>query len=46
MNNDGTLDVFALGKDSAIWHIKELAPSGTTGWSAWSSLGGQLIAPT
>jgi hypothetical protein len=39
-NADGRLDVFARGSDNALWHIAETAPGG--GWSAWTSLGGQL----
>lgn len=39
-NADGRLDVFARGSDNALWHIAEASPGG--GWSAWTSLGGQL----
>ena len=39
-NADGRLDVFARGSDNALWHIAETSPGG--GWSAWTSLGGQL----
>jgi hypothetical protein len=39
-NADGRLDVFARGSDNALWHISESSPGG--GWSAWTSLGGQL----
>ena len=38
VNSDGTFEVFAIGGDQAIWHVKQAAPGGT--WGTWSSLGG------
>jgi len=35
---DGTIDVFALGADHAVWHVKQTSPDG--GWGGWQSLGG------
>jgi len=37
-NQDGHLEVFALGADGAVWHIWETAPNSDV-WSAWASLG-------
>ncbi len=39
-NQDGRLEVFARGMDQALWHIWQVAPN--SGWSGWSSLGGQI----
>ena len=36
-NADGRLEVFALGLDSALWHISQTTPSGST-WTPWSIL--------
>jgi acylphosphatase len=35
-NQDGRLEVFALGSDDALWHIWQTAPNGP--WSNWTSL--------
>lgn len=37
-DQDGRLEVFATGTDSAVWHIWQTAPN--NGWSPWASLGG------
>ncbi len=37
---DNKLDVFALGADHAIWHVKQAVVNG--GWGSWSSLGGNV----
>ncbi len=34
-NNDGRLEVFAVGSDGYLWHIWQLAPN--SGWSDWTS---------
>ena len=34
---DGRLEVFAVGDDSALWHIWQTAPN--NGWSNWTSHG-------
>lgn len=39
-NADGRLDVYALEIDGALWHIRQ-DPAAASGWSAWSSLGGE-----
>jgi len=45
-NADGRLEVFALGPDWNLGHIWQNAPNGTTGWSAWTSLGaGGSVVP-
>jgi hypothetical protein len=33
-------EVFAVGGDGALWHLKS---TGTDTWSAWASLGGQIL---
>ena len=38
VDQDGRLEVFATGTDSAVWHIWQTAPN--NGWSPWASLGG------
>jgi hypothetical protein len=44
-NPDGRLEVFILGIDRAMWHIKQTTPGGS--WGAWQSLGGSgLFWPT
>jgi hypothetical protein len=40
MNADGRLELFGRGSDGAIWHNFQVAPN--SGWSGWSSLGGQM----
>ena len=37
----GSIDVFALGADQALWHIYQTSPGGA--WSGWTSLGGSLM---
>ncbi|MHB8418388.1 MAG: GH25 family lysozyme [Myxococcales bacterium] len=37
---DGRTEVFALGKDNAIWH--DYWDTATTAWSGWASLGGSF----
>jgi hypothetical protein len=41
-NSDGRLEVFARGRDQAVWHRWQVAPSGP--WSDWASLGGRIPA--
>ncbi|HYB00939.1 MAG TPA: hypothetical protein VED37_12035, partial [Ktedonobacteraceae bacterium] len=36
-NEDGRLEVFALGRDDALWHIWQTSPNGK--WSIWTSFG-------
>lgn len=36
-NEDGRLEVFALGRDDALWHIWQTLPNGK--WSTWASFG-------
>jgi hypothetical protein len=36
-NADGRQELFAVGKDAAIWHVWQVAPN--VGWSDWKSLG-------
>jgi hypothetical protein len=43
-NNDGRLEIFGRAGGGDLAHIWELAPNGSTGWSAWASLGGALAA--
>jgi hypothetical protein len=38
LNQSGSLDLFGLGTDSALWHIPQSGPGGP--WGSWSSLGG------
>jgi hypothetical protein len=38
-NQDGRLEVFAVGKDHAIWHDWQTR-AGSGPWSGWASLGG------
>ena len=38
VNDDGRLEIFATGLDSALWHIWQVAPNGP--WDNWASLGG------
>ncbi len=40
-NADGRREVFAVGKDGALWHAWEVAPGG--GWSAWATFGGSFV---
>ena len=37
-NDDGRLEVIALGADKVLYHKWQVAPN--RGWSAWTSLGG------
>src|SRR6266568_3262216 len=37
VNDDGRLEIFATGSDSALWHIWQVTPNGP--WGAWASLG-------
>jgi hypothetical protein len=37
VNDDGRLEVFAINRDGALWHIWQTTPSGP--WSTWASLG-------
>jgi hypothetical protein len=37
VNSDGRLEVFAINRDGALWHVWQTAPNGT--WSVWASLG-------
>jgi subtilisin family serine protease len=39
-NQDGRLEVFAWGLDSALWHIWQTAPN--NGWGGWASRGGTV----
>jgi len=45
-NADGRLEVFAIGRDGAVWHSWQTAPGVLSGrgaaleWSSWASLGG------
>ena len=41
-NKNGTLEVFVIGSNNALWHIWQTSPSG--GWSNWTSLGGNLTS--
>jgi acylphosphatase len=41
-NEDGRLEVFGVGADSALWHIWQTAPNGA--WSDWGTLGGILTS--
>jgi hypothetical protein len=36
-NRDGRQELFVMGGDEALWHIRQVAPN--AGWSAWESLG-------
>jgi hypothetical protein len=36
-NADGRLEVFALGRDGALWHIWQTSPNGN--WNTWTSFG-------
>ncbi|HTD34213.1 MAG TPA: protease pro-enzyme activation domain-containing protein [Candidatus Elarobacter sp.] len=36
-NQDGRLEVFALGQDGNVYHVWQTAPN--NGWSGWASLG-------
>jgi hypothetical protein len=36
-NQDGRLEVFAVGNDYGLWHMSQLTPNGE--WGAWSELG-------
>lgn len=36
----GSLEIFARGSDSAVWHKRQTAPS--NGWGEWASLGGWI----
>src|SRR5581483_1678621 len=40
VNSDGSLEVFAIGSDQALYHARQTAP-GKSAWSGWGSLGGQ-----
>jgi len=37
-NEDGRLEIFAIGSDSALWHTHQTKPNQST-WSGWSNLG-------
>src|ERR1700744_117571 len=39
---DGRLEVFAVGEDSALWHLRRTAPNGA--WSQWFSHGAPPVA--
>ena len=39
-DSGGSLRVFTIGDDGALWHIRQLTPGGA--WSSWSSLGGRI----
>lgn len=41
VNQQGEIEVFAIGTDGALWHIWQ-TPGGTGPWSPWYSLGGTL----
>lgn len=36
-NRDGRQELFVIGADDALWHIRQAVPNG--GWSDWDSLG-------
>jgi hypothetical protein len=36
-NKDGRQELFVMGGDDALWHIRQVAPN--VGWSDWESLG-------
>jgi hypothetical protein len=36
-NQDGRIELFALGDNDAVWHIGQTAPG--DGWGRWMSLG-------
>jgi hypothetical protein len=36
-NEDGRQELFAMGRDDALWHVWQTAPN--AGWSNWESLG-------
>ncbi|MDB6024956.1 MAG: putative peptidoglycan binding protein [Verrucomicrobiales bacterium] len=37
---DGRLEIFGVGTGGDMQHVFQLVANGSTGWSAWSSLGG------
>ena len=41
VNQDGRMEVFAVGFSGVIWHIWQTTPNG--GWSSWQSMGAQVI---
>jgi predicted phage baseplate assembly protein len=41
-NADGRLEVFAAGRDGALWHIWQVITGAGIVWSDWASLGGIL----
>jgi len=42
-NADGRLEVFAVGPDQALWHIRQTMPG--SDWGVWASLGGWVANP-
>jgi hypothetical protein len=42
-NHDGRLELFAVDRVGAVWHIWQTAPNG--GWSRWGSLDNPGVAP-
>jgi M6 family metalloprotease-like protein len=42
-NQDGRIEVFAVGADGALWHLWQTAPNGP--FAAWHSLGGNVREP-
>jgi hypothetical protein len=42
VNQDGRLQVFVVGGDSAVWTNAQTSPGGS--WSGWQSLAGALIS--
>jgi len=41
LNADGRREVFAVGKDGALWHTWEVTLGG--GWSPWATFGGSFV---
>jgi len=41
-NADGRLEVFAQGTDAGLYHIWQQSPNGSSGWSSWAQIGGQI----
>jgi hypothetical protein len=41
VNQDGRMEIFAIGFSGVIWHIWQTTPNG--GWSSWQSMGAQVI---
>jgi hypothetical protein len=37
-NQDGRLEAFAIGGDGNLYHLWQLSPNGTNGWSGWANL--------